>query len=121
MLLGIPAVEYDLHMRDEENDERDPPPADPMTRRQRIADLLSMEARSVEGLAAEFRIHPKDVEHDLESLERTLRRDGKRIRIDPARCRRCSFVFADRTRYSTPTKCPKCKASRIEPALLKIV
>ena len=102
--------------------DRDPPPADAMTRRQRLADILDVEARSVEALATEFRTTPRDVEDDLRSLERTLRRDGRRIVVEPARCRRCHFVFHDRAdrRYTTPSKCPKCRANQIEPALLRI-
>jgi predicted Zn-ribbon and HTH transcriptional regulator len=104
------------------DDDRDPPPAQAMTRRQRLADLLSMESRSVESIAAEFRAAPRDVEDDLRSLERTLRRDGKRIAVTAARCRKCGFVFEDRSRrrFATPTKCPQCQASQIEPALLRI-
>ena len=106
----------------EQPDDRDPPPAQAMTRRQRLADILDMEPRSVEALAAEFRMEPRDVEEDLRSLEKTLRRDGKRIVVEPARCRHCRFVFNDRAdrRYTTPSKCPKCRATQIEPALLRI-
>jgi hypothetical protein len=106
----------------EQPDDRNPPPAQAMTRRQRLADILDMEPRSVEALAAEFRMEPRDVEEDLRSLEKTLRRDGKRIVVEPARCRRCRFVFNDRAdrRYTTPSKCPNCRATQIEPALLRI-
>src|SRR5262245_56926112 len=104
------------------NDDRNPPPAAAMTRRQRLADTLDMEPRSVEALAAELRMEPRDVEADLRSLEKSLRRDGKRIVVEPARCRRCKFVFEDRSsrRYTTPSKCPECLATQIEPALLRI-
>jgi len=105
-----------------ENADRNPPPANAMTRRQRLADILDMEPRSVEALAVEFRMEPRDVEDDLRSLEKTLRREGKRIVVEPARCRRCRFVYHDRAdrRYTTPSKCPKCRATQIEPALLRV-
>jgi transcriptional regulator len=102
--------------------DRDPPPAEEMTRRQRLADLLSMESRSVESLAAEFRTSPRDVEADLRSLEKTLRREKKRLAVTPAKCRKCGFVFEERgeRRFTSPSKCPECRGNRIEPAVLKI-
>lgn len=99
-----------------------PPAAESMTRRQRVADLLSMESRSVEGLAEEFRCPPRDIEDDLRSIERTLKREGKKLAVEPARCRKCGFRFEGRSdrRFTTPGKCPECRATHIAPALLKI-
>jgi Predicted transcriptional regulator containing an HTH domain fused to a Zn-ribbon len=104
------------------DDDRNPPPADAMTRRQRLADILDVEGRSVEALAAEFRTTPRDVEADLRSLEKTLRHEGKRLVVQPARCGKCGFVFEDRSdrRFTTPGKCPKCRATHIQPAILRI-
>ena len=109
-------------MDGEDETGREPVAADSMTRRQRLADLLSMESRSVEGLAAEFRCPPRDIEADLRSLERTLKRERKKLVVEPARCRKCLFVFDDRSdrRFTTPGKCPQCRATQIAPALLTI-
>jgi transcriptional regulator len=115
-------TQVDGMVEDGEHDERDPPPASAMTRRQRLADILEFESRSVEALATEFKMEPRDVEDDLRKLEKSLRRDGKRIVVAPARCGRCRFVFHDRAdrRYTTPGKCPKCRSMHIEAALLRI-
>ena len=44
---------------------------------------------------------------------------GDRIEILPARCKACGFEFgADR--LAKPGRCPSCKASRIQEAMIRI-
>jgi predicted Zn-ribbon and HTH transcriptional regulator len=54
----------------------------------------------------------KDLENDLEHLRRTLRREGIRLLVEPARCRKCDFVF--REKLTKPGRCPKCKSTWID-------
>lgn len=46
---------------------------------------------------------------DLEHVRRS-RRDIFRIR--PAECLACGFVFAQRQRLGTPSRCPECRSER---------
>jgi predicted Zn-ribbon and HTH transcriptional regulator len=55
----------------------------------------------------------KDLAADLEHLERSLRREGMRLTVEPAHCRKCGFVFT-RAKFTRPGRCPKCKSDWIE-------
>ena len=93
-----------------------------MTRRQRLADLLSFEARTFEGLLPELKIHADVLEDDLRRLDRTLRRRGQRLRPEPARCNGCGFVFKDREarHFSPPGRCPECRGTDLVAGRIRI-
>jgi phosphoglucomutase len=57
----------------------------------------------------------KAVLEALEHLRRSLRRTPRPLRLHPARCCGCGYVFAKRDRLTRPGKCPVCRAARIEP------
>ncbi|MBN2225301.1 MAG: transcriptional regulator [Deltaproteobacteria bacterium] len=38
------------------------------------------------------------------------------IEVTPACCKSCGFVFRERKKISKPSRCPHCKASRVEAA-----
>jgi predicted Zn-ribbon and HTH transcriptional regulator len=91
-----------------------PPEADE-TQRHRLEVLLSEESWSVEGLRRLLRLPARDLEEELEHLDRSLRRRGSKIEIEPAECIGCGHVFEVRKarRFHAPTRCPKCKEERI--------
>jgi predicted Zn-ribbon and HTH transcriptional regulator len=61
-------------------------------------DLLSL--GEVEGLA---------------HVARSLRRTAERLRVEPAQCLDCGFVFRRRTRLDRPSACPICRNQHIGP------
>ncbi|HBZ68785.1 MAG TPA: transcriptional regulator [Deltaproteobacteria bacterium] len=54
-----------------------------------------------------------DVAFHLEYLERSLRRRGERLVLEPPRCLACEFAFDRRRRYTRPGHCPRCKSPRV--------
>lgn len=38
------------------------------------------------------------------------------IEVTPAQCKSCGFVFRDRKKVGKPSRCPRCKATRVETA-----
>jgi transcriptional regulator len=83
-----------------------------MTLRKQLMDVLAHEPRSVSSLAREIGLPRADVEDALLHMIRSARAAGHRIVIVPARCRSCGFTFGD-DRLTRPSKCPKCRNSRI--------
>ena len=57
--------------------------------------------------------HKRDLIHDIESINYSLKNEGKSIKIIPAQCIKCGFLFKSRDEIKIPTKCPKCKSERI--------
>lgn len=54
----------------------------------------------------------KDVYNALIKAAKVLKRKGKRLVMQPPRCRKCGFEFEK----PKATKCPKCKSEWIEEA-----
>ena len=85
------------------------------TLRQRIEGLLRKDEYGFEELRRLLEVPARALEDDLRHVERSLRRSTPRMRIEPARCRDCGFVFRDRAsrHLHAPGRCPQCRSERI--------
>jgi hypothetical protein len=82
------------------------------TRRQCIAEILRRGPITVLHLAREVGAPVKAVVDDLEHVLRSLR-GRQTVRVEPAECGECGFVFRGRTRVETPSRCPECRSEDI--------
>ncbi len=90
------------------------PPQRLQTLRQMIREsLASGQPYSLLELSAEVGASEREVGAHLQHLRRSLRRAGHRLRMEPARCLGCGFVFRDRQRLTRPGRCPRCRRTRI--------
>ena len=87
--------------------------------RKHLIDLLSLEPRSISSLARELGAKRSDIEDDLRHAIRSARAQGHRIRVIPARCKSCDFLF-DEDKLSKPSRCPACKGTRLFEPMLQI-
>jgi predicted Zn-ribbon and HTH transcriptional regulator len=87
--------------------------------RRQLIEMLAETPRSVSSIARELGLRRGDVEEDVHHLIRSARAAGHRVEVEPARCRRCGFVF-DESRLAKPSKCPACRGSRILEAQISI-
>jgi predicted Zn-ribbon and HTH transcriptional regulator len=87
--------------------------------RRHLIDLLSHEPRSISSLARELEASRSDLEHDLRHAIRSARAQGHLVRVIPARCKSCDFVF-DEARLSKPSRCPACRGTRLFEPMLRI-
>ena len=92
------------------------------TRRQELADLLALREYGFDELRRELGVSVRLLEDDLRHLERSLRRGPRRLVVVPPRCNACGFVFGKRQpkRFHTPSRCPQCRAERVEAARLRV-
>ncbi len=81
--------------------------------RKELAQWLRQRPYRLSELAQLCECKVRDVEDDLRHLERSLAREGLKLRVEPARCRHCGFVFS-RDKLRKPGKCPKCRHTWIE-------
>lgn len=65
-------------------------------------------------------IAPRDAEDDLKHLTKTLKRSAYRLKVHPATCRKCDFVFSG-AKLTKPGKCPRCRGTWIEAPLVEVV
>lgn len=83
------------------------------TLRQQMMDLLTRAAMDVVALAQALGISEKETKAHLPHIARTVAARGDELRIRPALCDDCGYEFKDRKRLTPPSRCPKCKRSRI--------
>ena len=85
------------------------------TPRQRIIELITGTRLSSHQLAQMLGIPERQVEEHLTHVVKTILRDKTRqFILDPARCQNCNFVFRDRSRLTSPSRCPHCRHEAIE-------
>jgi transcriptional regulator len=97
-----------------------PLPERQATVRAELKQVLHEAAFTCRDLSARVGISEKDVAGHLEHLARSVRASGERLEVEPARCLGCGYTFTDRTRFSKPSRCPRCKAERIAAARYRI-
>ena len=90
------------------------------TIRQDMMTLLASEALSTRELAQAVGIREKEIVDHMGHIARSVAASGRQLSITPCRCRQCDFVFKERRRFSTPSRCPRCKNTYLEPPLFKI-
>jgi predicted Zn-ribbon and HTH transcriptional regulator len=90
------------------------------TVRQQIADLLAANEMTPRQLAQAIGLKEKELADHLNHLRRSLSTQGLKLRVRPAECPTCGFVFRERRRLASPGRCPECKATRLEPPAYRI-
>ena len=84
------------------------------TPRQRIMELLTGTRLTTHQLAQMLAIPERQVEDHLVHVVKSIARDKtQRFILDPARCQDCDFVFRDRRRLTSPSRCPLCRSEAI--------
>ena len=83
------------------------------TRRREMIELLEKEKTTAKQLADLFRVDMKFVFEDLKHISQTVKIHHKKLKIEPAVCNVCGYVFKERERLSRLTKCPKCRSEDI--------
>ena len=85
------------------------------TPRQRIVDLIAGVRLSSYQLAQMLGLPERQIEEHLIHVVKTVARDKtRRFILDPARCQQCDFVFRDRSRLTSPSRCPHCRSEAIK-------
>lgn len=84
-------------------------------------DLVQMLAtpRSASSLARELGLRRGEIEEDLAHAIRSARAAGHAVVVEPARCRKCGFVFDD-GRLTKPGKCPECRSTWLHEPLISV-
>jgi predicted Zn-ribbon and HTH transcriptional regulator len=91
-----------------------------MTIRQLIMAELEKGPMTARDLSKAIRISEKEVIAHMAHVAKSLH-SPKRLIIEPSVCNRCGFVFSDRRRFSSPSRCPQCRHEGISPPAFRIV
>ena len=88
------------------------------TLRQKFIELLSSQEMSTSQLARTLEVKFSEIDLALQHVEKSIR--PKKIRITPARCKDCGFIFKQRKKFTPPSRCPECRSEWIAEAGLRI-
>ena len=83
------------------------------TVRQEMIALLQTEACGLRDISQALHISEKEVGDHLAHIRRSLSSSEQSLKILPAECLACGFVFKERQRFSRPGRCPRCRQTRI--------
>ena len=89
------------------------------TRRQQITQLLKEQHRTAFGISKAVGAPVKTILDDLPHIRRSLKGSEKWV-VEHAECEDCGYVFRDRARFTTPSRCPKCRSESIQDAVFGI-
>ncbi len=89
-----------------------------ITRRQEIIEMLEKQPMSINQLANLYKMKIDELLEDFPHIKKTIH--PKKLKITPAVCRKCGFVFKERTKVRAPSKCPRCRSEWIEEPMFKI-
>jgi hypothetical protein len=81
--------------------------------RRELLDLLRGRLLPLSEVARHEKVRVQDLADDLEHLRKSLKHEGLRLVVDPARCQKCDFVFT-KGKLLKPGRCPKCKSTWID-------
>jgi predicted Zn-ribbon and HTH transcriptional regulator len=84
------------------------------TPRQQMLALLSQGNHTAREISQALGIAIKEVYPHLTHIARSAAGQGKKFVTIPCSCLSCGHVFRDRTRFTKPGRCPRCKSERIE-------
>lgn len=97
------------------------PPERKGTVRQEIIGLLREHpSLSAKDISAEVHIPEKEVYSHLEHIQKSLAKTNQHLRITPAECLKCGFLFSKREKLKTPGRCPVCHEEHIQEPLFSI-
>ena len=97
------------------------PPPRSATVRGALAAALREAPSTARELSARVGVREKEVAAHLEHLARSLVHGGERLEVTPPSCVECGYAFRSRERLSRPSACPRCRSTRIDPAVSRIV
>lgn len=78
--------------------------------------ISALQSKSMDQreLSQTLGIREKEVALHLPHIARSARAKKLNWQIRPAYCENCRYSFKDRRRLTPPSKCPRCRSSRIQ-------
>lgn len=96
------------------------PPERRDTIRHEIISALNDRTLSAKDISSSVRISEKEVYEHLEHIRITIIKKEYHLKVIPAECLRCGFIFKKRERLKKPGRCPVCHNEQIQEPLFSI-
>lgn len=89
-----------------------------MTRRNQIIEILEEEEKSAQQLANEFKEEMIVILDDLKHIRYSVR--PRKLAMKPAQCKKCGFIFKERSKVKKPSRCPSCRSEWVMAPMFRI-
>ncbi|MFH0868130.1 MAG: transcriptional regulator [Candidatus Woesearchaeota archaeon] len=89
-----------------------------MTRREEIIEILTKKEKTAQELANNFRVELFEILVDLKHIKYSIK--PRKLLQKPAQCKKCAFIFEERSKVKKPSKCPRCKSEWIMASLFRV-
>ena len=90
------------------------------TTRQQMIALLSENDMSARELSQAMGIREKEVYEHLPHIARSVAAQRKKVIIRPSSCLACGYVFKDRSRFTSPSRCPRCRRTHLQEPMYRV-
>jgi len=97
-----------------------PPPVRLQSPRELLLQTLSAKQLTVRALSQAAGLSERDVLNHLQHLQKSLKAQNRRLKVTPATCLDCHFIFQKRERLTRPGKCPVCRSTHLREPFFSI-
>ncbi|MBI5102512.1 MAG: transcriptional regulator [Nitrospirae bacterium] len=97
------------------------PPERHDTVRHDIMHALEGAELSAKEVSGKISVSEKEVYEHLDHIQKSLSEGKRRLKVTPAECVSCGFVFKKRERLKKPGRCPVCRSEHIHDPLFAII
>jgi predicted Zn-ribbon and HTH transcriptional regulator len=92
-----------------------------MTIRRQIIEALKENNLSALELSQLIGIREREVYDHLDHIKRTISSKSENFIMTPSSCLKCGYKFVHRARLTKPSRCPRCKGTRLTRPTYRIV
>ena len=83
------------------------------TVRHRIIEALRESEMDARELSRAVGVREKEIYEHLHHVAKTLAGRGEKLAMTPPECLACGYTFRDRSRFTRPGRCPRCRGTRL--------
>jgi predicted Zn-ribbon and HTH transcriptional regulator len=91
------------------------------TIRQRIIEALKANEMDARELSRAVGVREKEIYEHLPHIARTLAGRREKLTMRPPECLSCGYIFSDRSRFTRPGRCPRCRGTRVAAPTYRIL
>jgi hypothetical protein len=91
------------------------------TIRRKMLALLNEKEMTAREISQAIGIREREVYEHLPHIGRSAAAQKRKLVVLPFGCMSCDYVFEERTRFTRPSRCPRCKKTHVETPVYRLV
>jgi len=91
------------------------------TIRQKMFLLLNEKDMTAREISQAIGIREREVYEHLPHIARSAAAQKRKVTVLPFGCMSCGYVFEERSRFTRPSRCPRCRKTHLETPVYRLV